>query len=567
MLKQIFTFFFSLLLLTGGSLMAQGTFNNAHVVTYMPYAPCVGGPVLFNATDTTGQFPLATMFWDFGDGNTGSSFTGNSGVSNVYTSPGTYTVNFTALDSINIAEDSVTFQITVDSTCNNQDLVSGVTYLDANGNGIQNFNEPALPARMVTIAPGPFTFTTDQNGGYGLNLPAGSYTFTPLPLLYHAITQPGAGSYTVTSTGTGQVQTGNDFGFQPIPGINDLRVIVGSIPPVPGFDRVYTLNYFNVGTTTLNANLDFVYDSQLTFLGANSGGTNSGNTVSWSLGNVAPGASGIVKCTLNVPVNTVVGSFLSSVATINPFVGDTTPENNADSLLQEVVASYDPNDKAAIPAGNGVTGDINPGTDLTYTIRFQNTGNFPATFVYLYDTLDADLDWTTLEVLGASHPMTWYLNNGELVFKFDNINLPDSTSDEPNSHGFARYKISHKTGLPLGTELTNTASIYFDFNPPIVTNTTLNTLAVTVAVDEAFDNIEMQVVPHPFTDRAIVNFTNTDGGVHEFVLRDMQGRTVRQIRNIQGQSFHLERGALPAGMYLFSLTNEQGVAATGRLVV
>jgi hypothetical protein len=41
-----------------------------------------------------------------------------------------------------------------------------------------------------------------------------------------------------------------------------------------------------------------------------------------------------------------------------------------------------------------------------------------------------------------------------------------------------RFKIKLEENLPVGSSITNTAHIYFDFNPAVVTNTTLNTITV-----------------------------------------------------------------------------------------
>lgn len=564
MKKINFTLLIAFFLLLGSSLSAQ---NNSHLITYQPYSPCAGSPVLFSATDTSNTFLFADMYWDFGDGGFGYSNSGSPTVSHTYTTPGTYNIVFLVFDSLSNNQDTIYFPITVDSICANSDMISGVSYLDANANGSQDPGEPVLPNTIITITPGPFTFTTDQNGGYGVSLNAGTYTLSPQTVPYYTITEPVSASYTVTSTGNGQSIPGNDFGFSPLPGINDLRITAYSIPPVPGFTRQYSLVYHNDGTAALNANIVFQYDPQMTFSAVGNNGVHSGNTITWNLGLVNPGQSGIVTCALSTPVSQTVGTFLNSVATINPVTGDSTPGNNVDSLSQEVLASYDPNDKAAVPAGAGPTGDIAPGTELTYTIRFQNTGNFMATNVVLMDTLDADFDYTTLEVLGSSHPMTWHLNNGELVFDFSNIMLPDSNSNEPASHGWAQYKIAHKSSLPLGSELTNSASIYFDFNAPILTNTTLHTLSIAIAVDEAMNQLEMTVAPHPVLNQAEVTFDNPSSLRHDFTLVDIQGKVVREVKGIEGNSFILQRNNLPAGMYLFNLQNDQGSVATGKIVI
>jgi uncharacterized repeat protein (TIGR01451 family) len=292
--------------------------------------------------------------------------------------------------------------------------------------------------------------------------------------------------------------------------MNDLRVHFSGIPPVPGFTRTYYLNYMNVGTTVLNATLTFDHDASLIYVGASNSGTHAGNTVTWNLGNLFPGDWGTVTCQLTIPVNTVIGTALPFQATISPIVGDVAPGDNVDGADMIVLSSYDPNDKAAVPAGVGNSGDIAPGTRLTYTIRFQNTGNFYATDVILRDTLDGDFDQSTLEVIGGSHPFTWHNDFGKLAFEFRNIMLPDSNTNEPGSHGHVVYRISPKSTLPLGTELTNTAHIYFDFNSAIVTNTTLNTLATLVAVQPGRNNIHLGVAPNPFNGSTMIRFDNLE---------------------------------------------------------
>ena len=68
-----------------------------------------------------------------------------------------------------------------------------------------------------------------------------------------------------------------------------------------------------------------------------------------------------------------------------------------------IVGSYDPNDKLVSPAGFTDQHYVAPGTRMEYTIRFQNTGTFMAFTVKVIDTLSADLDVATFEMMSASH--------------------------------------------------------------------------------------------------------------------------------------------------------------------
>ena len=147
--------------------------------------------------------------------------------------------------------------------------------------------------------------------------------------------------------------------------------------------------------------------------------------------------------------------------------------------VQELVCAYDPNDKLVTPDRPDSLALLDE--PLIYTIRFQNTGNDIADDVVVADTMDTNLDMSTFYVLDNSHPDQLQVlidpDNEHIVnFQFKNIFLPDSISNEPGSHGFITYSISPVEGLPADTEITNTAHIFFDFNPAIVTNTTSSTL-------------------------------------------------------------------------------------------
>ncbi len=146
---------------------------------------------------------------------------------------------------------------------------------------------------------------------------------------------------------------------------------------------------------------------------------------------------------------------------------------------QTIKASYDPNDKTVYPEGAGANNDVKRGTPLIYRIRFQNTGNDTAFKVVVRDSLPNNLDIATLRIGAASHSYTYKITgkaNAVLEVTFDNILLPDSTTDELGSHGFFYFNIQHKKGLPINTEIKNEAGIYFDFNAPVITNTAKITL-------------------------------------------------------------------------------------------
>ncbi len=166
--------------------------------------------------------------------------------------------------------------------------------------------------------------------------------------------------------------------------------------------------------------------------------------------------------------------------------------------------SYDPNDKQVNPqrAGDYTLFD----EELIYTIRFQNTGNDVAYDVVIRDTLDDLLEPTTFRLLSTSHPdflQSSLLADRYLSFEFKNIFLPDSTSDLEGSQGYITYRIEGREGLAEESEIHNTASIYFDQNPPIVTNTTRNLMVSELLFDDDLDGY--------FTD---VDCDDTNPNIH-----------------------------------------------------
>jgi len=153
----------------------------------------------------------------------------------------------------------------------------------------------------------------------------------------------------------------------------------------------------------------------------------------------------------------------------NPFVSIDCQEN---------VGSWDPNDKRGFPKGIGEDHIIFPETELEYHIRFQNTGTDTAFNIVIGDTLANEfLDLSSIRMGVSSHPYSWKINDTNILeITFENIMLPDSNTNEVASHGFVKFKLAQIDDNPLGIIIENTAGIYFDFNDPVITNTTMHTI-------------------------------------------------------------------------------------------
>jgi uncharacterized repeat protein (TIGR01451 family) len=172
---------------------------------------------------------------------------------------------------------------------------------------------------------------------------------------------------------------------------------------------------------------------------------------------------------------------------------DANASNNIYDFCYQVINSYDPNMKEVYPV------NVLPGyTDwLTYTIHFQNTGNAPAFNIKLRDTLDTHLDLNTFEVIGSSHAANTTLYGNILAVRFNNIMLPDSTTDHDGSMGYFQYRLKPLPNLPQGTQISNTAYIYFDYNSPVVTNTTQNNFDFVTGINDVTDKSSFVLYPNP----------------------------------------------------------------------
>ncbi len=172
------------------------------------------------------------------------------------------------------------------------------------------------------------------------------------------------------------------------------------------------------------------------------------------------------------------GNFSRGFVTQRPY-GDEEPFIAI--FCDESVGSYDPNLKKAFPKGVGDRHFILGSTELNYQILFQNTGTDTAYLVVLRDTLSPTLDPTTLRPGASSHPFTYSLENGNIaVFRFENINLVDSTTNAPMSNGFVQFSIQQADGNQPGTRIENSVAIYFDFNEPVITPTVFHEIPAPV---------------------------------------------------------------------------------------
>lgn len=446
--------------------------------------------------------------------------------------------------------------IAVNSYCNftpegNYFTINGTAHFDADSNGCSVLDSGYANFK-VAISNGTTTLTTLTNTGgfYETYVPAGNYTITP---------QIENSSYfTVTP-----VSATVDFPTQASPFAQDFCVTANgiyhdlevAIVPIgvarPGFDASYKIQYKNKGTQTENANLVFNYnDLVMDYLTASTNPT-SQNTgaLNWNLGTLQPFQTGsiTVNFNLNTPTESPAlngGDVLPFSSTINGLFTDETPSDNTFILNQTVVNSYDPNDKTCL---EGIVVDQNKiGDYLHYQIRFENTGTYPAQNIVVRDTIDATkFDISTLEMVNASHNCKTKITDDKVEFIFENINLP---FDDATNDGYIVFKIKTKSTLTVGESVSNTASIYFDYNFPIVTNTATSAFQNLSSEDFSSEN-KVLLYPNPVKNTL---FLTSKNNIDSIIIYDIQGRKI-QDNIVNSNELRLDTNGLIKGCYFIEI--------------
>jgi len=440
--------------------------------------------------------------------------------------------------------------------------ITGNVGYDLNGNGCGASDMPraGIKVKMNDGISDSFAFT-NSTGDYVFYVPAGNFVVTPeIEGSYFSLSPPSA---TINFSTTSHLNQTQNFCLSPNGVHNDVEISVLPYDAArPGFDARYRLVYKNNGSQTMNGTVNFVFDgARLDFVSSSTmPDSQTANNLNWNYANLLPFESRTINITLNVnsPMETPAvnnGDILPFTATVNPILGDETPNDNTTNYNQIVVGSYDPNDKT-VTEGSEV--DITKAGDyLHYLIRFQNSGTFAAEKVVVKDMLPPNLDKSSLEITASSHPYRSSLTAGnQLEFFFDNINLPPEITNEPASHGFIAFKIKPSNNVTIGSVIENTAQIYFDFNFPIVTNTVATTFSVLANHNFGLDE-ELLLYPNPVGNVLNIKFKSSFENASVKIFNQL-GQLVKIVDNIANQADAIAMDDLKNGSYIIQITTNKG---------
>lgn len=441
--------------------------------------------------------------------------------------------------------------------------VQGNTYRDQNSNGAFDAGEIAAPV-MLSVMPGGLNMYS-PGANYLFCSDSGSYTVTPAnPPQYHVVVPPSR-SYTIT--GQGQLADSMDFAFQPIPGIYDGTIDLWGFNAWIGNQSAQYITYCNEGTELLDGTVLLTLDPDMTFVSSvPAPASNTANSATWNFTGLMPGVCNTITIQVLTDSTVVAGDTLSSSAGLQVVQSDIHLSDNLDQRAVPAVTSFDPNDKA-VDLATLTPAEVSAAKALEYTVRFQNTGTAPAVNIVIRDTMDTDLDLGTFEMIGASHPYTLSIVDGTAIWSFQGIMLPDSASDEPGSHGAIHYRVSPKTTLMLGDEITNRADIYFDYNAPVLTNTVVTTVSDAQAVATVGDMSTVHVFPSPSEGLAYVQMPDGMPARTRVEVLDATGRVMTfSAAPAQGALVQLDLTGLANGPYTVRLFTAEGTRM-GKVVV
>jgi uncharacterized repeat protein (TIGR01451 family) len=437
--------------------------------------------------------------------------------------------------------------------------VNGTAYMDDNQNCVIAGNEMRVPQSVMQIEPGGYFDMTNASGYYHANVPYGSYTIEQAP---STVAEHCAGApipFDLSSAAALVTQNFPDTALLP----RDVWIGIGSTPARPGFQTALHVGvqHATLGATG-NLTITLTFDPVLTYVSATPTPLSVvGNTITWNTAQLTSFAFRSVGALFQVPADVgLIGTDLLSSATVSIQQPEVDLTNNSATHSRTITGSYDPNAKE-VSTSSGFSDElyvIDEDEWLDYTIQFQNTGTDTAFFVVITDTLPSTLDPLTFRLGARSHPCSVdMLGQGVLRFAFPNILLPDSNVNEPRSHGFVSFRIQPRLPIAPGTEITNVANIYFDYNPPIITEPSVLVAEFSTGVGDLADSPGMLLMPNP-TDGMLVVHVEEEGVAGRLRLLSMDGRMMLDQR-MNGHRTELDLTELGAAMYLLEWTDQQGM--------
>ncbi|TRX20883.1 DUF7619 domain-containing protein [Flavobacterium franklandianum] len=534
-------------------------------LTTLQYLYCNNNKLV--TLDATNQIALQFLF--VYDNLLNSLFIKNSSSESSLIFSGNPNLNYICADESEIAfvQEEITnsgySNCFVNSYCSfgpggNYYTIEGHNKLDNNANGcdVLDVNFPNLKLTFADDAT-TTTFIPDSTGIYSYSVKGGSYIIVPVleNPSYYSIS-PASTSVTFPSEAS-PFQA--PFCITPNGNHTDLEITILSLENArSNFDSTYKIVYKNKGTVTQSGVVNLTFDADASNLVTANPSVSLQNTsnLNWNFTNILPQETRTILVTFKVKPSVDKGYLLNFNVAIT-YTTDETPNDNSANLSQVVVNSLNSNDKICLD-GNTIS-PTKVGDYLHYMIRFENSGSTNVQNIVLKDLIDpTKFDITTLEPLNGSHVFTTKISDNTTVeFIFQNINLP---FDAGNNAGYVAFKIKTLPALVNGDEITNSASIYFDYYQPVATNIAATSVRALQIQEHDLANF-FTIYPNPVRNiLTIVDEYKTE--ISSITIYNTLGQLVQTFINTANTTSAIDVSQLRAGLYFIKINSDKGSATS-----
>ena len=434
----------------------------------------------------------------------------------------------------------------------NQFFVYGLLFYDFNKNGIQESNDIGVSKYPVVIHPsgltiypaknGKFSFGGHRDSSYTLTLPSDSlfdFVSATLPLAISNSKQNKIG----ISLKNNQPDINSNF-YLPWPRCNTKPQA--------------TLRVENTGFTKVEKTILKLYSNSNVELFKNNEST-AEDTLVFEVSNMEIDSSKRFTYNIGWPSASSLGKSEIVNLKTEVYQSGVLYKTTYDSVASVIRCSFDPNDKAVTPAGVGKEKYTLKKSTLTYLIRFENTGNDTAYAVTIHDTLSPSLNPKTFRLMGSSHSVqTEKTGNGVLKFTFQNIMLPDSTTNKEKAQGWVRFSVTPYSEISENTSILNQAGIVFDGNGPVITNVVSNQMVTQFPTSLSYTPSIQSQWFYPNPSKEIIYISN------EVLFTEIVNNMGQLI--LSSKDLELNISQLQPGMFTVTTTNKNGVKNKSKLI-
>lgn len=449
--------------------------------------------------------------------------------------------------------------------------VIGSFFADENNNCTKEISENYLPNQKIRISPLNIILVTDQNGTINTNLLPGQYTFELVDISDYKSECRGA-AITLDIANAGQLVSLGEIGLKPSCNCTDAGITMAGTAKRRGFGSDYVVQVANTGTLDMeNVEVKLTVPAKLHFSRANPAWNSQQDKGEvheyiWSVSNLKSNETNTIIIRDSVTLNLQVGDVVTVTGEVSTDGSEINFVNNVFNDINEIVGAIDPNMIIASPKGYGAEHLMEAGKEITYKVLFENFGNYATSFVTVTDTLDQAFDLASLHDIQSSHgPLRTSIRGNIVTFHFPDIQLTPTAEDSVQSQGYVQFRV--RTKQEATGPIYNRASIVFDYNEPIITNSEKHTLFNKQGLERG----QLVLFPNPVSGSVDANiFINPanerDAAIVEATIMDIQG-IVRARSTFDEVFITLNTSNLLNGIYLVQVKAKDGLVYTTKMVI